>query len=479
MVDKANRIFESEKGKETYGLFKSAIADYDMIPYIKRGVLLGLSGGADSVLLLLLLLKLRQEYHFNILAVHINHMIRGEEADRDEFFSRGLCEMLGVEFLSFSIDVPMLAKAAGKGVEETAREARYSKFSEIISSRNDIKTVAVAHNATDNLETIIFNIMRGSGTRGASGIAPRRDNIVRPMIYVAKDSVVSLLSDNNISYVIDSSNESLEYTRNYIRNNIVPHMRAVTKSAEEAATRLSRNLRRDDQYITSVARKFIDERVDIKKCQLDELDAAVLSRVLRLMCDDESAMLEEVHIQSIKSMLGSDNFKVSLPGNQIFLCEYGICKVVSGLCDKINFFSKLTYGVNEFKDLDADILLGDTKFDISSLNVYKFSIQANLSSAIIKGDLFVRSKKDGDTIFYGGHRKKLKKIFNDLKIPPSIRSSIAIVCDDDGVVWVPGVAVRDDNVSPEERKDLYIALGIGKSDILSERRMRSLSEFRI
>ena len=156
-------LFKSEIGRRIYDSAVLAIERYSMADAIRRGVLIGLSGGADSVMLLLVLLEYRRRgAYFPILAVHINHGIRGDEALRDEEFSKQLSKELGVEFLSVSLDVPKMAKVAGVGIEEAARNARYSEFEKIISGRNDVSTICVAHNATDNVETVLMNIFRGS-----------------------------------------------------------------------------------------------------------------------------------------------------------------------------------------------------------------------------------------------------------------------------------------------------------------------------
>ncbi len=484
MENKKDSLFDSELGQRIFRLAESAIRDFNMEPMLKKGVLIGLSGGADSVLLLRFLLEYsKKKIEFPILVVHVNHMIRGAEADRDESFSHDLCRSLDVEFISAKVDVPKYASEHRIGIEEAARNVRYSEFGRILSGRNDISNISVAHNATDNLETVLFNILRGAGTRGASGIAPVRDNVLRPLIYVPKEDILRLLDEAGVTYVTDSSNLSTEYSRNYIRNDVIPLLRKIAVCPENSAMRLSANLRRDDEYICSVADGFLEANKQITNCSLASLHFSVFSRVIKALARRVGCSVEEVHVQKIYELLEKNDFKYSLPAGCSFVCERGICTLVNTAeVRDYEIYGLISRGVNSFDDYDADILLSDTKFDVSSLNVYKISIQANLDSAIIRGGLFVRSKRDGDTIFYGGHRHKLKKIFSDLKIPTSLRKSIPILCDDSGVVWVPGVAVREDGVSATDTAiggKTYIALGIGKKSALSEYRLRSASEFRI
>ena len=196
-----NKLFSSPEGKAVYDNACRAISDFNMEEDIRSGVLVGLSGGADSVMLLCFLAEYRKRTsHFNILSFHLNHCIRGAEADSDEEFSRRISEALGIDFVSRSVDVPAMAKALCKGIEETAREARYSCFKELIQGRKDLNTIAVAHNSTDNLETVLLNIMRGSGARGASGIPPKRDNIIRPLIYSSKSIIVRALDFASVGF---------------------------------------------------------------------------------------------------------------------------------------------------------------------------------------------------------------------------------------------------------------------------------------
>ncbi len=472
--------FTSEIGEQIYKTARRTVDDYSMYPLISRGVLVGLSGGADSVALLYFLLELRRrEGHFPILAVHINHMIRGDEANRDESFSRELAEELGVEFLSVRVDVPTIAESSSLSIETAARNARYSEFSKIISSRNGVSSIAVAHNATDNLETVIFNIMRGSGTNGASGITPVRDNIVRPLIEVDKESIVKMLDVAAITYVTDSTNFETEYTRNYIRHNVIKPLRGLFLSPEQSASRLSRNLRADEDFISSVADEFLKNNQNLRAKELMMLHDAVFARVIIKLAARHSSSVEELHILNIRRLLPHGDFSVSIPNGVRFVCDRGLCKI---LTDRKSVGSALhipvKLGLTSLCDFDADIYLCDGKNEEISLNVYKNSIHADLSSAIIVGDLYMRTRLEGDTIFYGGHTHKLRKIFTDFKIPLTERENVLLLCDEKGIVWIPGLAVRGD-VSTGEGTCLKVRLLLGKGNCSPEKPVRTISDYRI
>ncbi len=463
MVNKIHDFFASDEGKKIYATIERAIFEHNMLEAIKRGVLVGFSGGADSVMLLSFLFEMRNRGEdFQLLACHINHMIRGDEADRDESFSRKFADSLGIPFISYQIDVPSIAKAQSKGLEEAARNVRYSKFTEIMQGRDDIGSICVAHNATDNAETVLFNILRGAGTRGTAGIPPVRDNILRPLIYLPKEEITSSLLGHGISFVTDSTNLEDDYTRNFIRNHVLKSMSEITPGVEKSFTRLSRNLRCDDDYLSGVASDFLSSADNIKTKDLASLHKSILCRVLSKMAEKYSVTLENVHIESIGNLLSEDNFEVSLPGGIRFVSERGISYMTDRINEDKSYNFPIVFGENKIPEYNATVLVTDGKINKFSLNVYKKSIQADISSAIIVGRLFLRSKQDGDSVFYGGITHKLKKLFNDKKIPKSKRSLIPVLCDEKGVVWVPGFGVRDD--CPDDKKPLYATIAIDNSE---------------
>lgn len=451
MVNKLDTLFSSDIGRKIYGKASDTVIKYAGCDFYKNGILVGLSGGADSVMLLLFLAEKRRTLgDFPLLAVHVNHMIRGDEADRDEEFSRTLCAKLGVEFVTVKIDVPALAREQRVGLELAAREARYSAFDRIINEKGNIQGIAVAHNATDNIETVIFNLLRGSGLRGVCGIAPLRDNVIRPLITVSKNDILSALNTAGIDYVTDSTNLSLEYTRNYIRNEIIPHLSHITPDPEGKITRASEIMRSDLDYLSSVSAEFIEKNgSNPPVSELRVLHPAILSRVITEMCECAGLFgVEYTHIKSIEGLLSKENFSVSLPSEYVFRAEYGICGVYKAMTDD-SFFTELSLGYNEIPSLGIAIGLSYDNDTVFSSNIYKFSKKVTAKSAIIYGSLIVRSKIDGDSYRYAGNTHKLKKLFNDKKIPPSKRSKIPVICDESGILLVAGFSCRDDGKTPE------------------------------
>ncbi|MBO7196257.1 MAG: tRNA lysidine(34) synthetase TilS [Clostridia bacterium] len=470
--------FFSSTGSKIFDVAESTIGEYSMASYIESGVLIGLSGGADSVMLLCLLLEYRRRraLDFTISCVHVNHGIRGEEADRDAAFCRELCNALDVELIVKGYDVPTLARGSGLSIEEAARITRYSVFNDIIRGRNDICCVSTAHNMSDSVETVIFNMLRGSGARGVSGIQPVRDNIIRPLIKVSKKDITDSLDAFGIPYVIDSTNLSDEYTRNYIRHEIVPAFSRLTNEPERMISRFADNMRSDDDFIRSVASDFISDNEVITNSALAALHYSVYIRVLAMIADKAGASISNKIASDIRRMLNKNNFSYSLIGRAFFVCERGVCRISRDTTEGADFCFEVKQGITELSPLNAFFALSDKNCEKTYSNVYKISIQANLSSAIISGSLYLRPKKDGDTVYYGGMTHKLKKLFSDCNIPRSKRKLIPILCDDKGVVWVPGFGVRDDGVAKGCGNNLIASLGI-KTDT-EEIRLYSASEFR-
>ena len=463
MIKILDTLFSSTAGKSILTRAEEAIKAHNMRPRLEEGVVLGLSGGADSVMLLLVLLEIkRKKFDFPLVCVHINHMIRGNEADNDESFSKELCSSLGCEFYSYKVDIPALAKKEHKGIEEVARKVRYEKFNEVIKSRNDVSTITVAHNATDNLETVIFNMMRGAGISGLSGIKPVRDNIVRPLIYSSKKDILCALDSCGIRYVTDSTNLSTNYTRNYIRSTVIPSLERLTPSPEEMGTRVSKNLLEDIEALDGICSEFldnnlIDDRVSIKL--LRQLNKSIFYRVLTNISGQKSSILpERTHADAIYALLFGGNFSYSLPGGVRFVSKSGYAYIEDDIRTapaEETFDIPLNVGVNSIPGYSTVIILSNINSFESYSNIYKIAIQAALPSDIIKDGLCVRTKIDGDAYAYGGITRKLKKLFNDRDIPECERAHVPVIYDKHGIVWVAGFGVRGEE---EKVHNSFIAL---------------------
>ncbi len=222
-------------------------------------VVAGVSGGADSVALLHLLVSLRSEGRISSLtAVHINHSLRGEESLRDQRFVEELCRERNVPILVEKHDVAALAAQQGKGVEEIGRELRYAAFQKAAQA-DPCCRIATAHTADDNAETLLLHLCRGSGLHGAAGIPPVRGNIIRPLITCTREDIEAYCAEHRLSYVTDSSNADTVYARNRIRHEVMPQLRSINPQTTTAISRFIEQARQADAFIDGLAEKALIE----------------------------------------------------------------------------------------------------------------------------------------------------------------------------------------------------------------------------
>ncbi len=223
------------------------------------GIVIGVSGGPDSICLLHILNELKQELNFKIYVAHINHMIR-EEADLETEYVKEFCNKIEVECFIKRIDVVKIATELKRGTEETGRQVRYDFFNEILEKTNSNK-IATAHNNNDKAETIIMNILRGSGTTGLKGIEPIRDNkFIRPLIDITREEIEEYCINNNLNPKIDKSNNENIYTRNKIRNVVIPYIKQeFNQNIIKTINRLSEVITEENEYLNKIAQETFNE----------------------------------------------------------------------------------------------------------------------------------------------------------------------------------------------------------------------------
>ena len=415
---------------------------------IYDGALLGFSGGADSSALLHFL----KDRTKNLLCVHINHMIRGDEADRDEEHARKICEQYGIKFLSFKLDIPKIAKETGKGLEEAARDARYEVFYSILENNPEYKCIVTAHNSDDNLETVIFNLTRGTGPRGLCGISAVQGKIYRPLIELSKEEILAYCQENEIPYVCDSTNEDTKYTRNHIRHKIIPELKSLNPSVLDSCLRLGEILRADEKHFEAQVDDAISNGVSREKIPLEvfnALDYSVASRLIVKLFGDS---LDFVSQKSIIELT-----KKGEAGSYICLREGNIFKIERGYahftCAEDIKSLSYEYEIGELTYLpEPDLYISVNKEDAPSGYVPKYKI--SLNSEKVKKPLTARSRKNGDTIKHGGMTKKIKKLFVDKHIPSHLRDKIPLILSDGKIIAVPGICVSDTHSG----KDLIITI---------------------
>lgn len=431
------------------------VKNYDMIQPGDT-VLCAVSGGADSVALLRVMLEIRGALGITVCACHLNHSLRGAEAVRDENFVRALCEGLQVPFYIERRDVQDYADQHGQGVEEAARDVRYDFFREA-AARLGADKVATAHTLDDNLETMLFYLARGAGTRGMGGIPPVRRGIIRPFIGSTRSQVESYLYRINQPYVNDSSNDSSDYTRNRIRREVVPVLRELNPRAAEAAGRTAHLLRQDEAYLAGRAdalREAVAARAPggyLLECRdVMEAPAALRGRVLRGVLRQAGMPMGECTAGMVRQVIalaagGNPSATLHLPGRLVAERRYGSlyigapCKGGDGaeiaLYDGFSAplwdtGTKLTVlrrkGAQDFNKTFNTFYVDCGKIDFDTL--------------------CVRTRRQGDALRptgNGGHRT-LKRLMIDRKIPRSQRGRLGVVADRDGVIAVQSVGMDYD-----------------------------------
>ena len=246
---------------------REAVLREQMIP--KGGtVLLGLSGGADSVCLLGILASLREELRFTLYAMHVQHGIRGEEALRDMRFSEEMAERFAVPFFTETVDAPALAKEQGLGLEEAARILRYralrEKLASLTGSGQDAPAgrIAVAHHLDDQAETVVHHLVRGSGLRGLGGMAAENISVIRPLLSVRRRDILEALTESRVPYVTDSTNLDPAYTRNRIRNEILPALETLNPQAVQHIASAAQQMAEADRYFRELAEQLVSGQVE-------------------------------------------------------------------------------------------------------------------------------------------------------------------------------------------------------------------------
>lgn len=419
-----------------YQKYLKAISQFSLL---KKGdsVLVGFSGGADSTLLLTLL---SMTEGISVAAAHLNHGIRGTEADRDEAFCKSYCEKLGIKLFTSYADIPSISKATSKSLEEAARDARYSFFNEV-AENNGFSLIATAHNADDALETAIFHLARGTSLDGLCGIPPKRDNIVRPLILLSKEEIVSALNSSGIPFVIDSTNNDTEYTRNKIRHSVVPILKELNPSVIDCFNGTAELLRRDRECLESLSQKY---SLKNGRAVLSSLHDSVLSRVLVRELHLLGSKPERKHVDMLVNAIRSkeSHISLSLPALTA-VCDRDTVYFEQGAICPVPFSIPLKSGINELPD-GRVIYVGNSEKDIISLkNIYKLSIHATLRSDKIGSDSVIRSRREADTIRQGGMTKRVKKLLQSLKLPSSYTRGIPFIETKGSIVYIPHFAPSD------------------------------------
>ncbi len=399
----------------------NTIEKYNMLSKGDR-VLVAVSGGADSVALLEFFILIKDKYDLSLCAAHVEHGIRGEESLGDALFVKEYCEKSGIELYTKYINAPLLAKEAGMGVEEYSRKARYDFFSTIPCDK-----IATAHNLTDNVETLLFRLARGTGLKGACAIPPVRRKIIRPFIEISSEEIRAWCKDNNISYRIDSTNKEDTYSRNLIRLQMLPLFERLNEGYQENINDFINDVNDDYSFIMNEAQKAYNISVvnnEIELSKLNLLDETIKKRVIKLYFENNGINLDRVHLQNVlditeksgKAQIKNDIYAVSAKG------KIRLANLKNS--PKLDNFVTEILNINEFTGENIDFYCDCDK---------------------IIDSVTIRKRLPGDSLKPAGRNvtKTLKKLFNEAAYPIEKRNGDIVVCDGKGIIGIIGLCADD------------------------------------
>lgn len=428
-------------------------------------VVAGISGGADSMCLLFILLSLREKLNLRLTAVHVNHGLRGAAADGDEAFVKSWCEAQAVDFISFKTDIRARAKAEGISEEECGRLFRYECF-EKVRLQKHADVIAVAHHQDDLAETVIFNIVRGSHMKGMAGIVPVREHIIRPLLGLRRAEIEALLLSRHIDYRTDATNFEENYTRNKIRLKVLPylsqevnpraveHIAASASAALEVSAYIERQAEAAWQRVSSMAGggRFCENQEKIPALCVEKLlaeDIVIQKALVRMLIKQNTGRLKDITAQHIQSVLSltqlADGKEVHLPYHMA-ACRMGewivlirrekkpcaglhkqevISVTVPSSCRILNLNGEMTLDFTKTKQIPVFFKNPCTKcFDYDKIN----------------GGLLLRHRQPEDYMeIRGGKKKTVARMMIDGKVPRAQRERLWVLADGHHVLWIPGM----------------------------------------
>lgn len=405
-------------------------------------VVVGVSGGADSMCLLSFFNTISSEYRLNIICAHVNHGIRGKEADRDEEFVRSFCRENNIRFECAHYDIPAISQQTGESEEQCGRRLRYEFFS---SFGSDVK-IATAHNLNDCEETFLFNLARGTGLRGLTGIPPVRSNIIRPLIECTREEIEAYLQEKGLSFVTDSTNLSDDYSRNRLRHNVLPLFSDINPSFHSAFANCISALSETDSFISEEVRKAFenartDERFLIS--YILSLHDAVRSRLLIEIASYYGAYdVSARHVSLIDGVMRNGG-AVMLCGGISLASDGTYIYKASSVPDEIQINIPYDEKCEKYSFPGGTVsVVRVDKNEIKGYNIKKFSENGIADADKIRGAVF-RSRLEGDRFRFPRreHSKSLKNLFKENNITPEDRYGVPFLADDEHILWIHGAGV--------------------------------------
>lgn len=421
-------------------------------------VVVGFSGGADSTALLHCLAV---RCKIPVVACHVNHMLRGRESECDEEAARSFCQTYGIPLEVRRIDVGKMAKEEKAGVEETGRKVRYAFFEEV-RRQYDAALIATAHTLSDQVETVLFRLVRGSGMKGLCGIPARRGNVVRPLLSVTRVEVEAYCQEYNLPFVTDSSNADCRYARNQIRNVVLPALTQIEPQAERAIARASSILSEEEAYLSECTDRVMYEikRPDGYDAErLRALPLAIRRRAAVLILQTEAGGADYAACEALLHLLDLPSGSITVQGKTVLSVRRDrLFKEQSPVFPPFCVLLSLN-GSTEVcgKTLSTRVISLDMYATYQK--IYKNLLYLALDYDTIRGKLILRQKQDGDQFapVHRGGTRTLKKLFAEAGLSAAQKSAVPVLWDEERIVGVWGFGTdRKNAVTPETKRILFI-----------------------
>lgn len=421
-------------------------------------VLVALSGGADSVALLHFLWSQRERYGITLAAAHVNHGLRGEDSRHDRFFSEGFCQRLGIPFFLLETDIAAKARETGEGIEECGRRVRYAFFESIEADK-----IATAHHLGDQAETILLNLIRGTGLRGLCGIPPVRGKIIRPFIATSREEILEYLTLNHLDWREDLTNASPAYKRNVIRHAVLPKFEELSPAFSENLLRMSRRLTRDADFLDSLAAKVLESVRRPEGYAAQELLQApepLRSRALLMLCRQHGIPCQSLHVELMEETLLS-GMACTLPGGMRFCCSQGLCRIVESATEedsKADFVIPLAPGQWNLPSGKLKIRRIEPDFQNQPKKFNNLLFKNSIDCGMIGFNPVIRTRKPGDRLRMPGRglSKPLRKLYNEKGVPAAIRDRLPVIADDTGLLWAAGFGPDQRAVPGRDTRELLL-----------------------
>ncbi len=440
-------------------------------------IVVGVSGGADSMGLLSVLTELAEIYHFSLVVVHVNHGLRGKAADGDQAYVENICKMQDIPCYSFHVDLKRFAQKEGMSEEEAGRCYRYQCF-EKVRKEVGARKIAVAHHLEDSCETILFHMFRGTGLRGLTGIPPVRDAIIRPLLCASRKEIEAYLTEKGILWRTDETNLSDVYTRNKIRHHVIPYVEEhINSSAGQHIQEMASLLSDISDYLDRQSATAFDMCVTVGEnpvCAIHAepflaLDVVIQREVLRRAMGVAAGKLKDVdkeHIEMIRGLFDKTVGRRShLPYQLQAVRTYDGVVIKRLLPDEELTMSgpwvDVTLpGIFRIPGTDAEMVFEiKESFKLEEIPVNQYTKWFDYDT--IEHSLSIRTRENGDyiTLDGKGHRKLLKRWMIDEKVPREERDRMLLLADGNHILWIIGHRISDSyKVSEATRRVLAVSV---------------------